>query len=59
VDVNRLARRFGGGGHRNASGAVIEGPLEQVKPRVLQAARSLVDGAGEAGAGGSAAQAGS
>lgn len=28
-DVNRLAGRFGGGGHRKASGATLKGPLDQ------------------------------
>jgi phosphoesterase RecJ-like protein len=37
VDVARLAERFGGGGHRLASGAVIEAPLEEARKRVLDA----------------------
>ena len=37
-DVNALARRFGGGGHKKASGATIEGSLESVRPRLLAAA---------------------
>jgi len=55
VDVNRLARGFGGGGHRNASGAVIDAPLESAGPGVLEAARSLLEEAGEAEAGSAAA----
>ena len=27
LDVNQLARQFGGGGHMKASGAMLEGPL--------------------------------
>jgi phosphoesterase RecJ-like protein len=42
VDVNALAREFGGGGHVRASGALIEGPLEDVRERVVAAARSAV-----------------
>jgi phosphoesterase RecJ-like protein len=42
ADVNALARRFGGGGHAKASGAMITGTLEDVRERVLQAARELV-----------------
>ncbi len=41
-DVSEVARRFGGGGHPNASGAMIDGPLEQVRGEVLEATRSLV-----------------
>jgi phosphoesterase RecJ-like protein len=37
VDVARLAEQFGGGGHRLASGAIIQAPLEQARARVLEA----------------------
>ena len=37
-DVNALARRFGGGGHRKASGATIRGPLSEVRPVLVAAA---------------------
>ncbi len=39
VDVNQFARQFGGGGHARASGALIPGSLDDVRTRVLQAAR--------------------
>ncbi len=42
VDVNQLARRFGGGGHAKAAGALIAGKIEDVRERVLEAARELV-----------------
>jgi phosphoesterase RecJ-like protein len=42
VDVNEFARQFGGGGHAKASGALITGPLETVRDRVVQAARDFV-----------------
>jgi phosphoesterase RecJ-like protein len=35
VDVDQVARRFGGGGHKNASGARIPGPLAEARRRVL------------------------
>ncbi len=34
LDVNALARRHGGGGHRNASGIVIDAPLEDAIARI-------------------------
>lgn len=34
VDVNAVCRQFGGGGHRLASGAKLDGPLDQVQTRV-------------------------
>lgn len=42
VDVNELARQFAGGGHAKASGALIPGTLEQVRERVIVAARGFV-----------------
>src|SRR5690606_16723977 len=39
VDVNALARRFGGGGHARASGALVTGTLDSVRSQVLSAAR--------------------
>ena len=38
INVNTLAVKMGGGGHVRASGAVIEGALEDVIDRVVQAA---------------------
>lgn len=40
VDVASLAQAFGGGGHEPAAGAMIEGELELIRTRVLEAARS-------------------
>jgi len=43
VDVNALARQFGGGGHTRASGALIAGSRDDVTARVLEAARRHVE----------------
>jgi len=37
VDVAKVAERFGGGGHRLASGAVLQTSLEEARGRVLRA----------------------
>ena len=42
VDVNKLARRFGGGGHVKASGAMVPGPLDRAIERVVGATRKAV-----------------
>lgn len=42
VDVNELARQFGGGGHAKASGALVTGTLDQVRDRVVTATREFV-----------------
>lgn len=42
VDVAKLAERFGGGGHRLASGAVLETSLDEARRRVLEAVGEAV-----------------
>lgn len=40
MDCSKLASSFGGGGHRAAAGAYVEGKLSDVKPKVLEAVRA-------------------
>lgn len=35
IDVGRVARGFGGGGHKNAAGCTLQGPLESVRERIV------------------------
>jgi phosphoesterase RecJ-like protein len=42
VDVARLAETFGGGGHKKAAGASLDGTLADAQATVLAAARSLL-----------------
>jgi phosphoesterase RecJ-like protein len=42
VNAASLAERFGGGGHRKAAGASVEGSLNEVQERVLGAARATL-----------------
>ncbi len=44
VDVARVAEKFGGGGHRLASGATLSGSLEEAKNRILQVVREALRG---------------
>ena len=44
TDVNAFARRFGGGGHAKASGAMLPGTLDAVRDLVVEAARSMMSG---------------
>jgi phosphoesterase RecJ-like protein len=45
VDSNVLAARFGGGGHAQASGCTVDGPIDGVRPLVVaEAMRFLEDG---------------
>jgi phosphoesterase RecJ-like protein len=41
VNVERIAARFGGGGHINAAACRIEGDIAQIKDKVRQAVRAL------------------
>jgi phosphoesterase RecJ-like protein len=42
VDVGKVAEQFGGGGHRLASGAILETSLDDARSRVLQAVSSVL-----------------
>jgi len=43
-DVSRIAQQFGGGGHPPASGAEIEGTLEEVEKKVLTKTKQYMKG---------------
>ncbi len=42
VDATHLASKFGGGGHIRASGCTIEGNLESVTEKIVNAAKELI-----------------
>jgi len=42
IDVGRVAERFGGGGHRLASGATLDTTLEEARARVLHAVADVL-----------------
>ncbi len=43
IDAAALAQTFGGGGHRKAAGAAVDGPLATVQAEVLAAARRVLE----------------
>lgn len=43
IDVSAIALKFGGGGHPSAAGAEIVGDLDDVRQRVLQETRQLMN----------------
>ena len=45
IDVAKVSESFGGGGHRLASGAVVDGTMEQVRAKVLAAVHTALVGA--------------
>jgi len=44
VAVNRIAQRFGGGGHENAAGCTLRGTLEEATAALLAAVNEALDG---------------
>jgi phosphoesterase RecJ-like protein len=42
VHVDRVAERFGGGGHTHASGCTLEGPLDEARDRILSELRRQI-----------------
>jgi phosphoesterase RecJ-like protein len=42
IDVNALARQFGGGGHVKAAGALVGEPLESARSKALDATRAAI-----------------
>ena len=48
VDVNAIAREYGGGGHVNASGCSVEGTLEGLKPVFQRRLAERIDAARDA-----------
>ena len=42
VDVNQVAARFGGGGHKRASGCTVEGSVGEVKAHILAVVKEFL-----------------
>ena len=42
IDVSKLAEQFGGGGHRQASGATLTGPLRVATSKLLSGFEELL-----------------
>jgi bifunctional oligoribonuclease and PAP phosphatase NrnA len=42
LDVSKVALGFGGGGHKSAAGAQLEGSLDDVQEKVLRATRAML-----------------
>jgi len=52
VNVAAIAEKLGGGGHENAAGCTLEGPLEPAIQQILAELRGAVATSGEEGRGG-------
>jgi bifunctional oligoribonuclease and PAP phosphatase NrnA len=43
VDVRAVANDYGGGGHKNAAGFTVSGPLSEVRPRIIERLARAID----------------
>jgi phosphoesterase RecJ-like protein len=50
VDINAVAKQFGGGGHKNASGCSAEGSIDELKKLFREKIIEQIDKAGNSGA---------
>jgi phosphoesterase RecJ-like protein len=44
VDINAIAKEYGGGGHKNASGCTISGPIEELQKTIVEKIENAIDG---------------
>jgi phosphoesterase RecJ-like protein len=42
INVARVAERFGGGGHKNASGCTVTGDFDEIRHEVVERLREAV-----------------
>jgi phosphoesterase RecJ-like protein len=44
VDINAIAKEYGGGGHKNASGCTISGPIEELQKALVGKIEGAING---------------
>jgi phosphoesterase RecJ-like protein len=44
VDIGAIAKEYGGGGHKNASGSTIIGPIEELQRTLVEKVEGAIDG---------------
>jgi phosphoesterase RecJ-like protein len=44
VDINAIAKEYGGGGHKNASGCTVSGPIEALQKTLVEKVEGAIDG---------------
>jgi phosphoesterase RecJ-like protein len=44
VDIGAVAKEFGGGGHKNAAGCSVSGPIEALKTTFTEKIQRAIDG---------------
>ena len=44
IDIDVIAKEFGGGGHKNASGLTVSGPIEELQRTLVAKIERAIDG---------------
>ena len=44
IDVAAVAREFGGGGHKNAAGCTVTGPIDALQKTFVEKIEQAIDG---------------
>ena len=44
IDIGVIAKEYGGGGHKNAAGCTIRGPIEELQKALIEKIESAIDG---------------
>src|SRR4051812_17841880 len=44
IDIGTVAKEYGGGGHKNAAGCTISGPIEQLQRTLVEKIEGAIDG---------------
>jgi len=44
IDIGVIAKEYGGGGHKNAAGCTITGPIEELQKALIEKLESAIDG---------------
>ena len=44
IDIGAIAKEYGGGGHKNAAGATISGPIEELRKALVEKLETAIDG---------------
>jgi len=44
IDIGAVAKQFGGGGHKNAAGCTVSGPIDELRKLFLEKLEHAIDG---------------
>jgi len=43
IDIGAIAKEYGGGGHKNAAGLTVSGPIEEVQRTLVEKIEAAID----------------